>query len=123
MSSYLVPYPVAVEPLHQEPQTGADTACSTLVRLAALGGLVGGSAAAAANLRRVQAGELDATPALTATARSAVVGAAATAIAGAVAGAVAEQGLLRLGLMFAVGAGVVYGLDHWAREGQGADHV
>lgn len=121
MSNYPVVYPLAVEPLHHESQIGADTACSTLVRLAALGGLVGGSAAAAANLRRVQAGDLDTVPALAATARSAVVGAAATAIAGAVAGAVAEQGLLRLGLMFAVGAGVVYGLDHWAREGQGAE--
>lgn len=100
-----------------------DTGCSTLLRLALLGGLIGGSAAAAANLRRAQDGDLSTGPALAATARSAAIGAAATAAAGAVAGAVADQGLLRLGLMFAVGTAVVYGLDQWGRDAQAAADV
>jgi hypothetical protein len=92
------------------------------MRLAVLGGLVGASTAAAANLRQVQSGALEAGPALSDTARSALIGAAAMAVGGAVAGAVAEQGLLRLGLMLAVGTGVVYGLDQWSREGRGGGH-
>jgi len=112
-------YPIAPGPL---PAQGGDSACSTLMRLAVLGGLVGASTAAAANLRQVQSGALEAGPALSDTARSALIGAAAMAVGGAVAGAVAEQGLLRLGLMLAVGTGVVYGLDQWSREGRGGGH-
>lgn len=100
----------------------ADTACSTLVGLALLGGLVAGSTAAAANLRQVRAGTIQTGPALIATARTATIGAAATAVAGAVAGAVAQQGLLRLGLMLAVGTTVAYGLDQWGREGREEPH-
>ncbi len=105
------------------PGGSADTACSSLVRMAALGGLIAGSAAAAANLRRAGAGELEAGPAIVATARSAAIRAVATAAAGAVAGALAEQGLVRLGLMFAVGTAVVYGLDQWASGAQETDDV
>lgn len=97
------------------PSPSADTACSTLAGLAVLGGLVAGSTAASNNLRQVRAGTLDTGPALTATVRTATIGAAATAVAGAVAGAVTQQGLLRLGLMLAVGTAVAYGLDQWSR--------
>ncbi len=120
MRNHLPVNPLTPSPIHLEPPAGIADSCRTLIRLATLGGLVRGSAAAASNLRQVQAGALDTTSALEATARCAVVGAAATAVAGAVAGAVADQGLLRLGLMFAVGTGVVYGLDRWAR-GRGQD--
>lgn len=101
---------------HWVQSPGADTACSTLAGLAVLGGLVAGTTAAAANLRQVRTGALDTGPALIATARTATIGAAATAVAGAVAGAVAQQGLLRLGLMLAVGTAVVYGLEQWGRD-------
>ena len=121
---YPIAYPQVLTPDALSIQArNADTACSTLVRLAAVGGLIAGSAAAAANLRRTRSGELEAGPAIVATARSAAIGATATAVAGAVAGAVAEQGLLRLGLMFAVGTAVIYGLDQWGGAGQGADDV
>jgi len=108
-------YPVAAVYPAQTHTQSADMACSNLLRMALLGGVIGGSAAAAANLQRSRDGELRAGQALAATARSAAIAAAATATAGAVAAAVAEQGLFRLALMFAVGTGVVYGLDQWGR--------
>ncbi len=108
-------YPMAMAYPAEAYAQSSDTACSTLLRMALLGGVIGGSAAAAANLQRSRDGELRAGQALVATARTAAIAAAATATAGAVAGAVAEQGLLRLALMFAVGTGVVYGLDQWGR--------
>lgn len=108
-------YPVTWQAAVPAPRA-ADTACSSLLRLATMGAVIAGSAAAAANLRRVSAGEALPASAVTDTARSAAIGAAATAAAGAVAGVVADQGLLRLGLMFAVGTAVVYGLEQWSRE-------
>lgn len=107
--------PVTWYPAASVPRA-SDTACSSLLRFATMGAVIGGSAAAAANLRRVSDGETLPASALAATARSAVIGAAATAAAGAVAGVIADQGLLRLGLMFAVGTAVVYGLDQWTRD-------
>lgn len=101
----------------------ADTTCSTSIRLGLLGGLIAGSAAAATNLRRARDGEVQTGPALAATARSAAIGAAATATAGAVAGALTEQGLMRLGIMFAVGTAVVYGFNQWGRKSQEAADV
>lgn len=101
---------------------GADAACSTLANLAVLGGLVAGSTAAAANLRQIQAGAIDTGPALVAAARAATIGAAATAAAGALAGTLAQQGLLRLGLMLAVGTAVTYGLDQWGRGDREPHH-
>jgi hypothetical protein len=117
-------YPAAYQPAPPVVSGGSpDTACASLIRLATLGAVVGGTAAAAANLRRLRAGDLQAGAVIAATARSAAVGAAATAVAGAVAGTVAEQGALRLALMFAVGTGVAYGLDGWLRHGREADHA
>lgn len=108
-------YP-AVWPGTGVPVPTADTGCSNLLRLATMGAVIGGSAAAATNLRRITAGETLVAPAVADTARAAAIGAAATATAGAVAGVVAEQGLLRLALMFAVGTAVAYGLDQWTRD-------
>jgi hypothetical protein len=89
----------------------ADNRCSTLVRLATVGAVVGGSAAAAANLARMQHQEINVNQMLASTAKTTVSSALATAVAGAVAGAVAEQGLVRLGVMFATGAAVLYGIE------------
>lgn len=101
----------------------ADTLCSSLTRLAALGALIAGSAAAAANLHRVREQEIDTSEAFAATARSAAVGAIGTALGGAVAGAIADQGLLRLGLMFAVGTGAAYALDRWSHPTAEDEHA
>ncbi len=89
----------------------ADNSCSTLVRLATVGAIVGGSAAAASNLARMQRAEITVNQVLADTTKTAVSSALATAVAGAVAGAVAEQGLVRLGVMFATGAAVLYALE------------
>lgn len=113
---------VSRPPEYRVQYPSADTACSTLAGLAVLGGLVAGSTAAAANQRQVRAGTLETGLALIDTARTATIGAAATAVAGAVAGAVAQQGLLRLGLMLAVGTAVVYGLDQWGRDNREEPH-
>lgn len=122
MSDHFDPaYPVVWQPA--PPACGASDGCATLVRLAALGAVIGGAAAAAGNLRRMESGEIEGGEAIAATARSALVGAAATAVAGAVAGTVAEQGVLRLGLMFAVGTGVAYGLEEWLGRGREAGHA
>lgn len=122
MSDHLPVYPPTYLPIQSldarpHPET-IDTACSALVRLGLLGGLVAGSAAAATNLRHFRDGEVQSGSALVSTARSAAIGAAATATAGAVAGALAEQGLVRLGLMFAVGTAVVYAFDQWSLNTQ-----
>ncbi|AGA91593.1 hypothetical protein Thimo_2896 [Thioflavicoccus mobilis 8321] len=107
-------YDTLLYPSAGAPPYPPDTLCSSLTRLAALGALVAGSAAAATNLNRAQAQEIEPGEAFAATARSAAVGAIATALGGALAGTVAEQGLLRLGLMFAVGTGTAYALDRWS---------
>ncbi|WP_296704083.1 hypothetical protein [Thiocapsa sp. UBA6158] len=98
---------------------GAD--CATLVRLATLGAVVGGSVAAASNLQRVESGDLTATAAVAETGKTAITAAVATAIGGAAASSVAEQGLMRLGIMFAAGTLALYGLQRWA-EARGDSH-
>lgn len=98
-----------------QPGTRAGSAdCATLVRLATLGAVVGGSVAAASNLQRVEAGDLTATTAVAETGKTAITAAFATAIGGAAASSVAEQGLMRLGIMFAAGTLALYGLQRWA---------
>jgi hypothetical protein len=87
------------------------TDCSALMQLATMGAIIGGSAAAAKNLRRVELGDLPATTAVTETGKAAIGAAVATAIAGAAASALTEQGLLRLGIMFAAGTLTLYALQ------------
>ncbi|NCA70601.1 MAG: hypothetical protein EOM91_10935 [Sphingobacteriia bacterium] len=94
--------------------SGAD--CASLVRLATLGALVGGSLAAASNLRRVESGDLNPSAAVAATGTTALTTAVATALGGAVASSLAEQGLARLGIMFAAGTLTLYGLQRWSEE-------
>ena len=105
--TYLYPAAPMVYPPVPENQ------CSTLVRLAAVGAVVGGTAAAASNLQAVRASRIDAGQAVIDTGRAALATAVATAVGGAAAGAVAEQGLMRLGVMFAAGTAVMYGLNRW----------
>jgi hypothetical protein len=85
--------------------------CASLMQLAVIGAVVGGSAAAGANLRRLQNDTLTLGEALADVGRAAAVGGAATAVAGAVAGAVASQGAVRLAVLFAAGTAVMYGLQ------------
>lgn len=98
-----------------------DSRCGGLVRLAALGAVVGGAVAAAASLARIQREEITANQAVAETARTMVASAAATVVAGAAASVVAEQGLVRLGVLFATGTAVLYGIDRLGRERQGLE--
>lgn len=110
MSEYVYnAYPVACAP-----QAPGNDACATLLRLATVGAMVGGSAAAAHNLQRVRARQISGQEGFIATGRAAAASGLATTMAGAVAGAVADQGgLVRFGLMFATGAAVMYGINRW----------
>jgi hypothetical protein len=104
------------------PQTspgGSD--CATLVKLATLGAVVGGSVAAATNLQRVQSGHLKAPDAVTETGKTAITAAVATAVGGAAASSIAEQGLMRLGIMFAAGTLALYGLQRWSQARMDSD--
>ncbi|TCT24045.1 magnetosome protein MamC [Thiobaca trueperi] len=101
------PSPVGV-PHMVQPQSGPD--CATLMRLATMGAIVGGSAAAARQIRHFQAGHQTPGAALAETGKAAVTAGLATAAAGAIANSFADQGLARLGLMFLVGTAVVYGI-------------
>lgn len=92
--------------------------CETLVNMALVGAVVGGSAAAAHNAARMKRDEIELGEALVSTGRTAIASAAATAVAGAAANAVAKEGVLRLSLMFGVGAAMLYGLSRWT-EGKG----
>lgn len=92
----------------------AGGACATLINVALVGAVVGGSAAAAHNARRMPRNEIEFADALLSTGRSAVASAAATALAGVAASAVADQGALRLSIMFGVGAALLYGFGQWA---------
>ena len=85
--------------------------CAALMRMATTGAIVGGSAAAAQQLQRLQSGVQTPQGALTETAKAAVTAGVATAAAGAIASSFAEQGFGRLGLMFLVGTAVVYGIQ------------
>jgi hypothetical protein len=95
----------------QQAMQATRTDCSELLRLATMGAIIGGSAAAAANLRRVEKGDLAATAAVAETGKAAMGAAVATAVAGAAASALTEQGLLRLGIMFAAGTLTLYALQ------------
>lgn len=102
-----LPAGAAVHPL--QPQGAPD--CAALLRMATTGAIVGGTAAAAHQIRRLQSGAQSPQGALSETAKAAVTAGVATAAAGAIAASLAEQGLARLGLMFLVGTAVVYGLQ------------
>jgi hypothetical protein len=106
MSDY---YPVVYA---REPESS----CSSLLRLAAIGAVVGGSAAAASSYRQVKHHEIEAAQAIRETAKAATATGAATALAGAAASAVADQGLLRLGVMFVAGAAALYGINQWLEK-------
>ena len=95
--------------------------CETLVNMALVGAVVGGYAAAAHNAVRMKRNEIELGEALVSTGRTAIASAAATAVAGAAANAVAKEGVLRLSLMFGVGAAMLYGLSHWTEGKEGGD--
>lgn len=97
--------------------TSNNTTCNTVIQLAALGAVVGASAAAGANIRRLQRAETTAGEALIYTGRAAVTAAAASAIAGAAAAAISNEGLTRLGVLFVAGTAVSYAIQRrWAEE-------
>lgn len=102
-------YPV---PYQQQPES----ACTSLLRLATLGAVVGGAAAAAGGFRQVRNQQMEAGQALLHTGKMAAATGVATAMAGAAAGALADQGLLRLGVMFTVGAAAMYGIHEWMEQ-------
>ncbi len=98
------------------PATPNDT-CRSLLQLATIGAVVGASAAAGANIRRMQRDEITGVEALVDTGRAAVTAAAASAIAGATATAVSNEGLARLGILLAAGTAVSYAIQRrWAEE-------
>ena len=110
-------YPIT----HYSVPTGHDqmlseNTCAGLMRLATLGAVVGGSVAAATNIRRVQRDEIDTDQAFLDTGRTAVASAAATALAGAAATAITNEGLPRLGILFAVGTAAMYGIQRWSDQ-------
>ena len=109
-------YPVVVQPqspYSQQPQasrSSGDT-CAALLQLAVTGAVVGASAAAGANILRVQRQEISAGEAIADTGRAAAAAGVATAVAGAAASTIANQGLARLGVLLAAGTAVMYGLQ------------
>jgi hypothetical protein len=111
-----MPVPVgdgsAMRPIEGSRPTPSDS-CGALAQLALLGAVIGGSAAAGANIRRLQRDEIDAAGALADTGRAALATAAASAVAGAAASAVRQQGLVRLGVLFASGTAVMYGIQRY----------
>jgi hypothetical protein len=120
-------YPVAQNQM-QYPQTAQNPvptcSLSALTNMAIAGAVIGGSAAAAKNLRRVQQEEIQSREALMDTGKTALSSAVATAaataaattVAGVVSHAVADRGLLRLAVMFGVGTAVLYGLNRWTEN-------
>jgi hypothetical protein len=88
--------------------------CETLINMALVGAVVGGSAAAAHNALRMKRDEIELGEAMLNTGRTAIASAAANAVAG--------EGVLRLSVMFGVGAAMLYGLNRWA-EGKGEKDV
>jgi hypothetical protein len=107
-------------PMQPQTQAGGND-CATLIRLATLGAVVGGSVAAATNLQRIDSGDLTTTAAIAETGKTAIIAAAATAIGGAAASSVAEQGLMRLGIMFAAGTLALYGIQRWSQARDDGD--
>ena len=111
-------YPISYyQPPASPTRTTSDGTCRALLQLATLGAAVGASAAAGANIRRVQRDEVTTGEALVDTGRAAVTAAAASAIAGAAAAAVSNEGLTRLGILFAAGTAVSYAIQRrWAED-------
>jgi hypothetical protein len=111
----LVPYahPGSYLPAGTASDTGT---CESLANMAVVGAIVGGSAAAAQNALRMRRDEIELAEALRSTGRTALASAVATAVAGAAASAVARQGVLRLSLMFGVGAAMLYGINRWVED-------
>ncbi len=107
----------SVDPCSSASALAPADGCSALAQLALLGAVIGGSAAAGANIRRLQRQEADTAGALADTGRAALATAAATAVAGAAASAVRQQGLLRLGVLFASGTAVMYGIQRYLEGG------
>ncbi|KAA6187043.1 hypothetical protein F2Q65_03945 [Thiohalocapsa marina] len=103
-------YPMQTQSSMLQRPSGSDT-CSTLLQMATIGAVVGGTAAAGTNIRRLQNDEIQLNAALVDIGRAAATSAAATAIAGAAANAVAGQGLTRLAVLFAAGTATMYGLQ------------
>lgn len=117
---YLAPRPI--EGVYLPAETPASsTACETLVNMALVGAVVGGSAAAAHNALRLKRDEIELAEAMRNTGRTAIASATATAVAGAAANTLAKEGVLRLALMFGVGAAMLYGLNRWV-EARGTDN-
>ncbi|WP_242477181.1 magnetosome protein MamC [Halochromatium glycolicum] len=110
------PYPPPPPPATQPAPQAAD-GCASLAQLALLGAVIGGSAAAGANLRRLQRQEVETLGAFADTGRAALATATATAVAGAAASAVSGQGLVRLGVLFASGTAVMYGIQRYLERG------
>lgn len=117
---YLVPHPVEGVYLPATPASQS-SACETLVNMALVGAVVGGSAAAAHNAMRMKRDEIQFAEAMRNTGRTAIASAVATAVAGAAANTAANEGVLRLALMFGVGAGVLYGFNRWVEDKE-SDH-
>jgi len=111
-------YPIAYcQPPDSRTCSTTDGTCTSLLQLATIGAVVGASAAAGANIRRVQRDEITTVEALVDTGRAAVTAAAASAIAGAAAAAVSNEGLTRLGILFAAGTAVSYAIQRrWAED-------
>ena len=102
---------------HNPVRSSSDGTCKAVLQLATLGAVVGASAAAGANIRRVQRDQVTAGEALVDTGRAAVTAAAASAIAGVAAAAVSNEGLTRLGILFAAGTAVSYAIQRrWAED-------
>jgi hypothetical protein len=91
-------------------------ACEYLINTALVGALVGGSAAAAKNALAIRNEQMNFSEAMRDTGRTALASGVATAVGAMAANAVSDQGLLRLSLMFGVGAAVLYGLNQWAER-------
>ncbi|NBC47553.1 MAG: hypothetical protein GVY22_06105 [Gammaproteobacteria bacterium] len=111
-----VPYAPALPTVPQPAPPAAD-GCASLAQLALLGAVIGGSAAAGANIRRLQRQEVDTLGAFADTGRAALATATASAVAGAAASAVSGQGLVRLGVLFASGTAVMYGIQRYLERG------
>jgi hypothetical protein len=117
---YLIPYASGgAYPLPAG--SGESRVCETLVNMALVGALVGGSAAAARNAARLGRDEIEFREALRSTGKTSLASGVATALAGAAAGVVTDQGLLRLSVMFGVGAAVLYGIDRWSERQEAGD--
>jgi hypothetical protein len=112
MSNYYL-LPAASQAAVQTQQSS----CDSLVNMALVGAVVGGAAAAAQNAQRMQHNEIALGEALVNTGRTALVSAAATAVAGAAANGITQHGVLRLSVMFGVGAAIVYGLNRRTNPG------